>query len=862
VDATRPNAPGLALTNDTGKSATDFVTKDGALTIDKEAGATLSYVIDGGQPTADYDPTALAEGEHTIEVTQTDLAGNISLTSSITFTIDRTAPDEAVLALASDSGRSTTDGVTNDGWFTLSGVEDGATSELFVDGVATASYDADALADGEHTLNVIVTDAAGNASTTSLTFTLDRVALAPVLTLTSDTGGSSTDKITNSNGALTVTGVEDGATLSYVVDGGAASSYYDPDTLADGEHTVELVQTDLAGNVSSIGSITFTLDRSTPDAMVLALASDSGTSATDNLTNDGALAISGQEDGTTLSYVVDGGAASSSFNPDALADGEHTVEVTQTDAAGNVSDTASITFTLDRTAAAPGLTLTSDTGSSSTDKITSSGALTITRESGATLSYIVDGGPASSTYNPSALADGAHTVMVTQIDKAGNISSAGILSFTLDKMAPTVTGVTASGPGVSGGSGTLTTGQTAEFKLTLSEAVTLTNATNLTLTLSNGEQAIYDAAASSGRTLVFDYKVGLEDTSSDLAVTKLNLNGATIKDAAGNVLNITGVSINPAGTLIIDGYTGTSAADSFTGTAGAETFRGLGGNDTYVVNNSGDVVVEGSGAGTDLVKSSISYTLSANVENLTLTGSAKINAAGNALANILTGNSADNVLNGKAGADRMAGGAGNDIYVVDDIADVVVEGANAGTDFVKSSISHTLSANVENLILIGAAKTNAAGNTLANSLTGSSADNVLSGKAGNDLLAGGAGADTLYGGAGADRLTGGSGADLFLFKAASETTVTSSGRDTITDFSRSQGDKIYLKAIDANTGLNNDQAFTFIDTQKFHNKAGELRYEIKNGATFIYGDVDGDGGADFSIALDLSLAIKAADFIL
>ena len=95
------------------------------------------------------------------------------------------------------------------------------------------------------------------------------------------------------------------------------------------------------------------------------------------------------------------------------------------------------------------------------------------------------------------------------------------------------------------------------------------------------------------------------------------------------------------------------------------------GDDTYVVDATSDVVTELAGEGTDTIQSGVTYTLGAEVENLTLTGTTAINATGNTLDNILTGNSGANTLSGGAGDDTMVGGAGNDIYVVDAAGDVV-----------------------------------------------------------------------------------------------------------------------------------------------------------------------------------------------
>ena len=212
-------------------------------------------------------------------------------------------------------------------------------------------------------------------------------------------------------------------------------------------------------------------------------------------------------------------------------------------------------------------------------------------------------------------------------------------------------------------------------------------------------------------------------------------------------LTLTGTgAINGTGNSLANTIIGNASANILNGGTGADTLIGGAGNDTYIVNNTGDVISELSTIATevDAVNSSISYTLGANIENLTLTGTGVINGTGNSLANIITGNAAANILNGLGGADTLIGGAGNDTYLVDNTGDVVLELSTVvgEIDRVNSSVTYTLGDNVENLLLTGTGTINGTGNTLGNAITGNAADNILDGGVGADLLIGGAGNDT------------------------------------------------------------------------------------------------------------------------
>jgi Ca2+-binding RTX toxin-like protein len=329
----------------------------------------------------------------------------------------------------------------------------------------------------------------------------------------------------------------------------------------------------------------------------------------------------------------------------------------------------------------------------------------------------------------------------------------------------------------------------------------------------------------------------------------------------------------------------------------------MGGNDTLSSSSGNDILEGGEGndvlsGGTGITEASYvsatagvrvnlsvhhyQDTLGAGVDTLynidNLNGSAFADILkGDVGTNVLIGNGGDDrlfgaegndTLTGSSGYDRLYGGTGDDTFYVNDTTDFAYELPGEGIDTVIASVSVRLRDNVENLTLVDTAyigKGNGLDNViiahdLGTKLYGFDGNDDLEGGAGQDFLNGGSGSDIIRGGAARDIMTGGDGNDLFVFADGEFSGLSTWTADRITDFA--SGDRVDLSAVDANTLLASDQAFSFIGTSSFTGTAGELRYEDISGSTYITGDTDGDGHADFVIKLDGLHALAAADLVL
>jgi hypothetical protein len=510
---TAPSQPVLDPASDSG-FANDGITNDSTptLTGTAELGAMVRLFVDGilagtvqavaGTWTVTI-ATPLTDGLHAFTATATDAAGNTgSASTPLDLTIDTappSQPDQPDLADASDTGRSSTDNITNDTTPTLGGAAPvGTFVEVLADGnlIGTVVVDAFgqwtltptiALAAGQRTIVARALDAAGNVSANSvaLTITIDTTApavpTAPDLNALSDTGLLNDDDVTRDATPTFDGTAENGATVELFIDGlsvgttlaglGGSWTFTAPIGLADGGHNVTARAIDAAGNASpqttGLAIIVDTVAPSAPTQLDLDAASDSGSSDTDNRTNDTTPSFSGAAlAGSTVEIFANaitlgtttatGGGVWTFQTAAALGEGPQSITATATDAAGNTSVlSVPLAIVIDTTPpgqpGTPDLADGSDSGASNSDNITNDSTPSFAgdAEAGSTVRVFraTAGGPvevARTTANSpwsvtlaSVLADGLYSITVTATDVAGNESvPSNPLAVTIDTTNP------------------------------------------------------------------------------------------------------------------------------------------------------------------------------------------------------------------------------------------------------------------------------------------------------------------------------------------------------------------------------------------------------------------------------------------
>ncbi|MDJ0557375.1 MAG: choice-of-anchor Q domain-containing protein, partial [Microcoleaceae cyanobacterium MO_207.B10] len=296
-------------------------------------------------------------------------------------------------------------------------------------------------------------------------------------------------------------------------------------------------------------------------------------------------------------------------------------------------------------------------------------------------------------------------------------------------------------------------------------------------------------------------------------------NGSAITDIGAYEFSTTSSLPTATDNLPIDNnIIGTPGKDTLTGTNAADTMLGDEGNDTYIINDIRDVIIEDRNAGRDKVKSSVTYSLKDNIENLMLTEAENIHGTGNSLPNYIAGNDNHNKLIGANGHDTLLGVGGED------------------------------------------------------TLIGSRGNDILIGGTGDDILEGRLGRDRLNGGPGNDTLTGGASIDRFIFNSNRPYQAEDIGRDIITDFRQDQNDLILLDkrtftAISsvAGEGFSIAEEFEIVSSDaEAIGATGAIIYNQNNGNLFYNSDgmTNGLGEGGLFATLDNSPALESGDFMI
>lgn len=451
LDLTPPAAPDLQSSN-----GTDLLNANGFVNVTGlEGGATWVYRLNGqgdwieGQG-GRIPASALANGNNVIEVRQTDSAGNEGAVASLPIRVDLDAPD--ALAVQVEGGSA--EALSLQGYMKLFNLEPGATWSYRINGEVDWHFgtgerlDAAALAEGRNVIEFRQTDTTGHESgITNLNVTRD--SLAPDRP---DVVTSNGLPVINASVSLLVNLLEEGAQWAYRVNGGGwatgQGNSIGSTVLQEGDNTVEVRQTDAAGNESSIDSVAVRLDTVAPDELQTTARVRAGTAAVNDLVNaTGYISLDNLEAGATWEFKVNGDqywrrGGGTQMSTRVLDEGVNTIQFRQIDAAGNVGAVHSETVTLDTISPATP-TMRTTTGGQYLNQeqriifgdLDPASSLTI-RLNGQDVTGFFNTSNASLSFYGAGARQGANVVSVFQTDAAGNVSATQSLSFTYDSMEP------------------------------------------------------------------------------------------------------------------------------------------------------------------------------------------------------------------------------------------------------------------------------------------------------------------------------------------------------------------------------------------------------------------------------------------
>jgi len=391
----------------------------------------------------------LSDAGHTVTATVSDPAGN-SASASVMFTVDTVAPTISITTPVADALVNSQDvnvaGITEPGLDVS--IDQGNTHYGTVTADANGAWQflVSGLTETTHHLSATTADQAGNTATATVSFTVDTT--RPVVAISSPNAGAllNTSSVTitgTTEAGLNVAITDNTTTLGGVTADAGGVWQYDASGLADGQHTVVATVVDGANN-SATATVRFAVDTQAP-ALNIASPDDNATLNSANLTLNGTtepnLVVSIKDNGLPLGSVPAGGAGAWSYNATALADGDHLLEATISDAAGNPAS-ASITVHIDTQA--PSILISDPVNGAQLNQSTvSMGGTTepslLVRivENSIELGRVTANATGVWRYAVPGLADGTHTVHVETVDTAGNPGTASVV-FVVDTLVPDI----------------------------------------------------------------------------------------------------------------------------------------------------------------------------------------------------------------------------------------------------------------------------------------------------------------------------------------------------------------------------------------------------------------------------------------